>query len=274
MLAQRSLAVLLMLCVVAVAPLARAQESAGLMKVGESDMSEQQARAHFKIGQTLYDSGRFREAAEEWEKAYALSKRDALLYNIYVAQRDASDWPKAIDALSRYLATTDPDAAQRVNLEARLKSMQEALAASEAKAAEAAPAPAPAPARTPAPAPQEEKSSSVLPLALVITGGALVAGSVVTGLITSGKVSDIEQACPNDACPAGFDLAGERDSASTLATVTDVLWISGAAFATVGVVLWLMGDDEPSAEATTQASVTGAIACTPALCGGALAGRF
>jgi tetratricopeptide (TPR) repeat protein len=278
MIARQSFWLGLLICITCGATQVRAQENAGLMKMGESDMSDQQARVHFKLGQTFYDSGRFREAAEEWEQAHALSKREALLYNIYVAQRDASDWPKAIDALTRYLATNEPDAAQRVNLDARLKAMKDAVAANEAKASSqptAAPEAAPAPAPAQQPAPQPEQGSSVWPIALVVTGGALIAGSVVTGLITSGKVADIEDSCPGDSCPKGFDLEGKRDSASTLATVTDVLWISGAAFAAVGAVLWLT-DGAPSAEAQVGASalLKGAVVCMPGVCGGALSGRF
>ncbi len=269
---------------------ARAQEGQGLMKMGESDMSDQDARAHFKVGTSLYEAGRFQEAASEWEQAYALSKRDVLLYNIYVANRDASDLPKAIDALQRYLGTQEPDAKQRLNLQARLTAMRNALAAQQQPASApggaansaAAPTPAAAPeASTPAaPAPEKpapsRRSSSALPLVLVVTGGALLAGGLVTGLVTQGKVSSIEDNCPKDTCRAGYDLPAARSSARTLATLTDVLLAGGAVLSGVGVVLWLthQGGASPSEHASARARVTPLLACAADGCVGSVSGRF
>lgn len=268
---------------------ARADDAAGLVPMHASDMSDERARAHFQAGTSLYDSGRFPEAAEEWEQAYALSGRAALLYNIYVAHRDASHLPQAIDALTRYLATDDPATKERLNLEARLRAMQAAQAAAEqdrkaGEASVAAPAPAPAeaqaePAAPPPSAASDEADASgvpIVPLALVITSGALLAASVVTGLLTSGKVSDLEDRCPNDRCPAGFDLAGERSAARTLALVTDVLWIGGVVAGGVGAVLWLTASDE-TGEARAggfRAGLTPSFACVPGACAGALRGSF
>jgi tetratricopeptide (TPR) repeat protein len=255
---------LVLLAALAAAPLVRADDGPGLANMGASDMSDERARAHFKAGTSLYESGRFPEAAEEWEKAYALSQRETLLYNIYVAHRDASDLAKAIDALQRYLATHDPDAAQRLNLDARLRSMQAALAAQEQKRASDAPAqPAEPTAATPPPGTASSDSSDssgagaglpVLPLALVITGGALVTGGLVTGLLTQSKVSEIEGDCPRDVCPSGYDLDTPRDSARTLATLTDVLLASGAVISGVGIVLWLTSDGAPNEAPAAGAS--------------------
>jgi tetratricopeptide (TPR) repeat protein len=268
---------------------AQAQEGQGLMKMGESDMSDQDARAHFKVGTSLYEAGRFQEAASEWEQAYALSKRDVLLYNIYVANRDASDLPKAIDALQRYLGTQEPDAKQRLNLQARLTAMRNALAAQQqpangpadtASSTPAAPAPAPE-ASTPAAPPVEKPetshaSSSVIPLVLVITGGALLAGSLVTGLVTQGKVSTIEDNCPKDTCRPGYDLPAARSSARTLATLTDLLLAGGAVVTGVGVVLWLTQKSgvSSSEHASARARVTPALACAVDGCVGSVSGRF
>ena len=252
----------------------------------DADMSDERARAHFKAGTSLYESGRFPEAAEEWEQAFQLSQRAALLYNIYVAHRDASNLPKAIDALTRYLATNDADASQRLNLEARLRAMQTAQAATEEqkKASEANAVAAPAPEAAPpasAPPPSaaaapEPSRSSVLPLTLVVAGGVLVAGSLVTGLLTEHQVSNIETKCPNDQCPASYDLASDKSSARTLATLTDVLWISGAVVAGVGLVLWLTGGDDASETQTASSSahLSPSLICASTGCAGTLAGKF
>ncbi|HET8936751.1 MAG TPA: hypothetical protein VFN67_25080 [Polyangiales bacterium] len=50
-----------------------------------------------------YQLGRFQDAAREFEVAYGLSGRAALLYNVYISYREALDTPKAAGALRGYL---------------------------------------------------------------------------------------------------------------------------------------------------------------------------
>lgn len=55
----------------------------------QRQLADEQARAHFRVGQSMYDAGRFAEAAHEFEEAFRLSQRSELLFNAYVAFRDA-----------------------------------------------------------------------------------------------------------------------------------------------------------------------------------------
>jgi hypothetical protein len=272
-------------------PLFAQDAQPGLIRMADAEVSDERARAHFKAGTSLYESGRFKEAAEEWNEAYALSRREALLYNIYVAHRDASDWPGAGDALRRYLATTHPDAKLRLNLEARLRAIDSAL---EAKAAEqpgplpdsdaTAMPPAevePAPARPAELTPRASASSaragvSPLPIVLLATSAAFFAGGAVTGVITNGKVSDLEQACPKDVCPRDFDLDAKRKSASSMALVTDVLFGTGIVVAAFGAVLWLTSGEsgESRATAATAANFTPTLACGSTGCAAQVRGEF
>jgi hypothetical protein len=68
----------------------------------ERDLSDQQARVHFRAGRGLYDAGRFEQAAQEFEQAYQLSQRPELLFNAYVAFRDANDLGGAVRSLGAY----------------------------------------------------------------------------------------------------------------------------------------------------------------------------
>src|SRR5262245_52034956 len=86
--------------------------------------ADEEARKHFQIGKLLLDSGRFQEATTEFESAYRLSGRPQLLYNLYIAHRDAGNTDKAVEALRGYLEKV-PDAPDRINLEARLASLEE-----------------------------------------------------------------------------------------------------------------------------------------------------
>lgn len=248
----------------------------GVIDVEREQMSDERARAHFDVGRTLYDAGRFKEAAEEWEKAHALSGRSELLYNIYVAYRDASNTAQAVSALERYLASDAVPADQRINLEARLEALREAqrAEATPTAAPAAEPMPAAEPAAAPAPAPSEPEpppEPSIVPYVLVGVGGALVVGGVVTGIVASGKVSDLEKSCPDDRCPPGFALDEERSDARLFATLTDVLLVGGVVVAGVGAGLLLFGGDGEEASASSPRA---ALACMPGGCFASVTGSL
>lgn len=274
------------------APCAQARAQ-GMLDTG--GMPDQEAKSHFEVGKTLYGSGRFSEAAAEFEKAYELSKKVELLYNVYVAHRDASDLPRAIDALRRYLDSAELDAPSRLNLQARLRAMEEASSAAvappDAAGAQAAPAgrsgapgaePAPDSTETevepqvPVPGTAEfeiEPDPELLPYALIgIGGGALIAG-VITAVIASAKIADIEEACVNDVCPppSEFDLEDERDDARTLRTVAFALLGGGVVLSGAGVTLLVLESGEQrAAEPGPQAAVR----CGASGCLGTVSGRF
>ncbi len=113
--------------------------------------TEEQARAHFRLGRAHYDNGNFAQAGAEFEEAYRISQRAALLYNIYLAYRDANDTRKAADALRKYLQL-EKEIENRGQLQSRLAALDRALA-SEPPPVAAAPKPAPAATPKPAPAP-------------------------------------------------------------------------------------------------------------------------
>ena len=74
----------LILSLVLVAPLAVSAQDDGAA-------NDDEGRVHFRLGTAYYESGRFRQAAAEYQQAYDLSRRPALLYNIFLAWRDAGD---------------------------------------------------------------------------------------------------------------------------------------------------------------------------------------
>src|SRR6187401_2369711 len=62
------------------------------------------AKAHFATGQIYYERGRFPDAAREFEEAYRLSGKAALLYNMGNAYDGSSDAARALTAYRRFLA--------------------------------------------------------------------------------------------------------------------------------------------------------------------------
>lgn len=235
---------------------ARAQES-----------TDEEARRHFRLGQAHYDNGSFLEAAQEFEQAYQLSQRPQLLYNVYVAYRDAGDLVRSRDALREYLERV-PDAPNAANLRARLESLdrmieQQGTAAEGTEttppegegATETTPAEGETEAATETGAetepvdegvPTESPPSSgggISPLPIVVAGvgAAMMVGGAITGALAMSSEDTLDSTCPDRACPPGYDFQAEADNGRTLAITTDVLLFGGGAVLLGGVV-WLVVD--------------------------------
>jgi hypothetical protein len=116
---------------------------------GERDA---QARSLFEQGRTAYDEGRYRDAWGYFHESYKASKRPELLYNIgQTADRLRMD-ADALKAFKMYLERL-PDAANRRDVENRVRALEERV-----KASGAVPAPPDDGSElTPAPAPSETK---------------------------------------------------------------------------------------------------------------------
>jgi len=120
------------------------------------------------------------------------------------------------------------------------------------------------------------KSPSVVgPVILGAIGVAGIGTGVVTGLLARGKTSDIEKDCPDNTCPASYDLAGNRTKAKTLGTIADISFISGGVLLG-GAIIWYLvlpsgGADQPTKRGSGSSAVswltsTGAM-CTRDGCG-------
>ena len=137
---------------------------------------------------------------------------------------------------------------------------------------------APPPKLTPKPTTtfaREPEGSRVLPILLTTLGGAALIGGAVTGAIAMNKVSRLEARCPGDVCPAGFGLAGERDSIKRYSRATDILLIGGGVVAATGVVWLLATSSRPDhGETRKDATTRPDIACGSAGCTVLLTGSF
>jgi tetratricopeptide (TPR) repeat protein len=292
--AARVLATWLALAQVAVAqapsdPAAQSAESMARATTQDEDMTDQQARSHFRLGREYYQQGRFPDAAREFEVAYGLSGRAALLYNVYISYRDALDTPKAAAALRGYLAAV-PDAPDRDNLSARLAALESQVAQSQADAErEAAQRKELERLTREAEAKRAEPVYSAPPAAaasrpwwpwLVVGAGVVATATGVTlGALASHDAAALREQCVTDpsdegarapltvgkACAPTVDLEKRRDSIQTQALVGDVLWIGGAALTLTGLVLAVL---LPANERTDSPPLTAA--CVPGSCQAAL----
>jgi hypothetical protein len=139
-------------------------------------------------------------------------------------------------------------------------------------AAAATPAPAQTPATPPPPTEQPASKSGGSPLRMVgfVTagvGGAAMIGGIVTGLMAKSTSSKATDQCQDKVCPT--KAASDFDSASSLATVTNVLFIGGGVLAAAGVTLIVVGGKSSSSESPKPARLD----LTPAVAGGG-AGLF
>jgi hypothetical protein len=145
------------------------------------------------------------------------------------------------------------------------------FAAAGAAAAAATTDPAPAGAVQPLPpisqpgAPPSEEPKKGSPLRLVGfiaagVGGAALVGGVVTGLMAKSKDKKATDACTNKVCPTSAEA--DFDSAKSLATVTNVLFIGGGVLAAAGVGLIIVGGSS-SAENPKAAASAPRLRLTP-----------
>jgi len=229
--------------------------------VSADKANEKAARDAFERGRVYYDAGQFDQASAAFEEAYKLSGRDALLYNLYLAYRDASEQEKAAQALRGYLAKV-PNIENRAQLEARLAALEQNLARqretqSSASVVPVAPvvapvasAPTAAPVEPSAPADAGPRSPRFYAgISLAVVGAAAMLTSIATGVLTKKREQKLEDNCDGRSCDAS--LKDTAESGERLARTTDALLFGGIALAGAGAALLVFGGLERS---TAQAA--------------------
>ncbi|WP_236516805.1 tetratricopeptide repeat protein [Sandaracinus amylolyticus] len=253
-------------------------ESMSQATTTEGDMNDERARGAFRLGRQYYEQGRFAEAASEFERAYGLSGRGQLLFNAYLAYRDARDDENAIRTLRGYLAQVEeiPD---RALLEARLAALERGLAERRESDARAAAETEEARRQAEEARRQAEEAGrpryrevpgETWPWIVMGSGGALVVAGIVTGAVALSERSALDDECPLQLCPAGSDVEGRQSTIEALAITTDVLLVTGTAAAVAGLVLGLVLGPRTEAIETPPVSA----ACTGEGCFVAVRGDF
>jgi len=208
----------------------------------EEEAYDEEARMLFEAGRRAFDDGRFEEALGHFQRAYELSGRPQLLFNVASAfdrlgrKREGAEW------YGRYLEEA-PDAPNRNFAERRIEILEREADEDERAAAEAAAAAAAA-------AAAQEERSLVGPIALLAGGGAAAVTALATGLVANKIYADLESQCPEGFCDDS--LRDDADRMDRLAIVTDVLLVVAVGALTGGVLWWVLGggEDEPTTEAS------------------------
>ncbi|MDQ3035657.1 MAG: tetratricopeptide repeat protein [Myxococcota bacterium] len=242
----------------------------------QSDVaSDSEARALFSQGREAYDAERFEDAARAFRRAYLLSPRYALLYNIGQSELRAGNDALALAAFEGFLRQAPSDDPHRSEVEERARILRSMGVTAAPIAVEAAPAEtASSPEETTtttvttstdetttAPievadealvVPPSDEGPGMAPWILVGGGVAvLIAGGVLMG-VGGSEASRVTGAADGS---RWADLQGAADSANVMWGVGIGLAAVGLAAAGVGLVWALTGGSSSSGEATARLRV-------------------
>jgi Tetratricopeptide repeat len=239
---------------------------------------EERAKAHFLAGQSYYDQASYTDALREFNEAYRISKRPALLYNLARCHEALEQLPEAVQMLQRYLEE-DPTTSDREAVETRIRNLKERIERSK-KPPEPPPAPvtqppAPAPVvQTAAPAPAPPPPPPRKRLYTWIVGGigvGALAAALGTGVASQLSYNSLNSQCTGSVCNPSVDGGAQHkiDAGKHLALATDILWPIGAAAVATGVVLFFVEGRHPKEHASLVVPFVG-----PSLGGLAVAHDF
>lgn len=207
---------------------AQAQEANG----GTPTESDLRARRYFEAGNTRYDDGDYEGAAADFERAYELSHRTGLLFNLYLVEERRGHLEAAADYLDRYIAA-NPTLEGREQMLIRLQNLRERIERERAGGAPHATTTAPA------------ESSSAIPTGAWISWGAAAAGVVTFGVF--GAMALSENASLRDTCGTNAGRICTDDDVSALRRndlIADIgLGVAIAGTITGFVILWVSGGD-------------------------------
>ena len=257
------------------------EESMSQATTTESDMDDTRARGAFRLGRQYYERGEFASAAVEFERAYGLSGRGQLLFNAYLAYREAGDDANAARTLRGYLSEV-PDAPDREHLQARLASLEQTITADmereaqQRAAAEAARLEADEAQRRLAEERARPRTARPWWPWLVVGGGVAITGAGIAMGVVAGQDADaLRRDCNGTGeCNPAANLESRRSSIQTLAAAADALWISGAVITAAGVVLAFAVPDDVIVYQEGGVTAAPSAACTGDGCMVSIAGTF
>ena len=206
------------------------------------------ARVLFNRGTDAYEVGNFEDALSHFERAYELSQRDLLLYNIAISHDRLNHQEQAADYYERFV-TALPDAGNAPVARSRAEILRRDLAARaqadaerEAAAAAAAEAQAEAQEETVQPPPRtvpvEAPSRSIAgPVACFAVAGVGLVTFIASGVVAKGRFDRAEDECNE----TGFCDIDELDRVDRGALIADIGLGVAAAGAVAGVIWWIVG---------------------------------
>lgn len=215
---------------------ARAQEA-------ETDLTDEEARSLFEAGRAAFTAGRFEDALGHFQRAYELSGRPMLLFNIGQSFDRLRRDEEALSTFERYL-TDVPDAPNRAQVEARVAIMQAAVAEAEEqaelRALDTPPDSVGAEESEGDPAAPDSPSRR-RPFAWVSAGASVgfVGLAATFWLLGDGEYDDLAQSCGTRGCT---DEEIDASSLHTFDVLTNVSIALSVAAAATSIVLFIVED--------------------------------
>jgi tetratricopeptide (TPR) repeat protein len=197
------------------------------MEVQAQVSADEEARQLFEQGRQAYDAGRYDEAAAAFRRAYLLSGRPALLYNIGQSELRGEHHDEALEAFEGYLRqATDDDPARRSEVEERVRQLRSMGAGGGGGAA-------------PAPSGGFDPIGRQVGTWIAL-GVSIAAGATAIGLFYDGAAiyDTLQAGCGST--PAGCsDDQLSRSGIYERELATNIMWgVAGAGLLTA-IVLWI-----------------------------------
>jgi tetratricopeptide (TPR) repeat protein len=185
----------------------------------DSSATDEEARGLFAAGRAAFADGRYEDARSHFQRSYELSGRPQLLYNLGQAEDRLRHDEAALAWLERYLAEV-PDAANRVEVQARIEALRAAVARTRVPTEEREASAE----STPGAAPAEPGPSAPIPVATIVLS-ALALGATGAAVGTWVGANDAYGAADRDCAAVGCS-EGTVSSIATLVDATNGLWVS------------------------------------------------
>lgn len=234
-------------CALMMSTLVEAQDS-------DSPSEDERAQIHFMAANDSFSAGRYEEACVSFHRAYDLSQRSPLLYNLYLCEERIGNYAEAADYLEQFSEAhpnNDESYDERIqNLRARAS--QEAA---DAAADEEPVVPDEEPEVSSPLAVEQAEPGNRLFVPAVIGFGVGAAGLVTFaafGGLALGQSGDFEAGCLS----AGTCNEADLDRQDTFTTIADIGWITGLVGVATGTILFIVGakSDEDSSVAVVPFS--------------------
>lgn len=185
-----------------------------------------EARAQFDTGRAAYDEGRFEDAAHAFRRAYVLSPRYQLLYNIGQAELRAEHNERALAAFEGFLRQAPEDNPHRSEVQERVNVLRGMGVRPTAEDTADQEAPAPEASPSEAPAVEPSGKSKLGPWIMIGAGAAgVITGAALMGVGMS-KAQEVADA------PVGSRWGKLEDTADT----ANLFWGLGIGTSVVGLV--------------------------------------
>ena len=240
---------LLLACALAAAGLpgtARAQQESPPGALEEEALAgeEEEAQAHFAAGRNHFERGHYEQALVEFEAAYELSERPALLYNLYLTPERLGRLEEAAHHLERYLAHAGE---RRELLQSRLESIRARLQEQRRRAEETAANQEEGEDETVASPPvQDGGGAPVAAIASFAAGGAGLIAFGVFATLSLMEDADLAETCGADA--GSYCTVDEVSALGTYNLLADIGLGVAAVGAALGLVFLLTADGDDAEE--------------------------